>query len=145
MERVRVPAVGKGIMEGVSRLASSLMASAFVLALVLPSTMASAQSFRNRRIASTTPLDSGGTTPAVRQQISGWRQSNNFQSQIAALGTTPVASLPYQHLCLRLRMLLFLESPCGTDVSNCGTVVSNFSCADIGNAHEALLILSVGG
>jgi len=70
------------------------MVSALAFALVLPPTMASAQSYRNHRVASTTPLDSGGTTPEVRQRISGYRQTNNFQSQISALGATPVASFP---------------------------------------------------
>lgn len=75
--------------------ATALMVSALVFVLVLPPTIASAQSYRNRRgVASTTQLDSGGTTPEVQQRIRGYRQSNNFQTQIAALGTTPVASLP---------------------------------------------------
>lgn len=76
------------------RFATALMVSALVFALVLPPTMASAQSYRNRRATSTTPLDSSGTTPEVRQRISGYRQTNNFQSQISALGTTPIASFP---------------------------------------------------
>jgi peptidoglycan hydrolase-like protein with peptidoglycan-binding domain len=55
--------------------------------------MASAQSYRHRWTATTTPLDSG-STPETQQRIQGYRQSNNFQTQIAALGSTPVASLP---------------------------------------------------
>lgn len=75
--------------------ATALMVSVLVFVLVLPPTTASAQSHRNRRgVASTTPLDSGGTTPEVQQRISGYRRSNDFQTQISALGTTPVASLP---------------------------------------------------
>ena len=73
--------------------ATALMISALVFALVLPPTTASAQSYRNRRMATTTPLDSG-STPAVQQMIREYRQSSGFQTQIAALGTTPVASLP---------------------------------------------------
>jgi peptidoglycan hydrolase-like protein with peptidoglycan-binding domain len=55
--------------------------------------MAMAQTPSASTIASTTPLDSG-TTPAIRQRIRGFRQSSNIQPQVAALGTTAVASLP---------------------------------------------------
>jgi peptidoglycan LD-endopeptidase LytH len=82
-------------MKGILRLAVSVMAISLVFALVLPPRTASAQSvtFRNRRTATTTPLDAG-STPAVQQRIHGLRQTSGFQTQIAALGTTPVASLP---------------------------------------------------
>lgn len=76
-----------------NRFAISLVASALVLALVLPPAVASAQSYRNRRTATTTPLDTG-STPEIQQRIRGYRQSSSFQTQIAALGTTPVESLP---------------------------------------------------
>jgi len=50
-------------------------------------TIAAAQS------ASTTTTDAG-MTPVLRQMFRGWRQSSELQQKIAALGSTPVLSLP---------------------------------------------------
>ena len=70
------------------------VAVVLLCAFSFSSMVAVAQTTRYRRTAtSTMPLDSG-STPAIQQRILGYRQSNNFQSQIAALGATPIASLP---------------------------------------------------
>jgi peptidoglycan hydrolase-like protein with peptidoglycan-binding domain len=100
----------------------------FIVAASSPVVMAQTARYRGTT-SSTIPTDSG-TTPAVRQQITEWRQSSDLQPKIAALGTTPVASLPMP--------ALFGVSP--SDLSpNFGIVRAS------GHTHEGEDIMAVKG
>jgi len=100
----------------------------FVIAASSPVVMAQTTRYRGTA-SSTMPIDSG-TTPAVRQQIAGWRQASDLQPKIAALGSTPVASLPMP--------ALFGVSP--SDLSpNFGVVRAS------GHTHEGEDIMAVKG